>query len=68
MELETIWSKKINDDITEWNKYESYSKGMFGTVTEQLHDKVLSACRRDKFRWSAIETDNDLISLISMLE
>jgi hypothetical protein len=68
MELETIWSKKLNNKIAEWNKYESYSKGMFGTVVGQLHDKVLSACRQDKSRWSAIEADNDLINLISMLE
>jgi hypothetical protein len=68
MELETIWSKNLNNDITEWKKYESYSKGMFGTVVGQLHDKVLSTCRQDKSRWSAIEADNDLISLISMLE
>jgi hypothetical protein len=61
MELETIWSKKLNNEIAEWNKYESYSKGIFGTVISQLHDKVLSACRQDKSRWSAIEADNDLI-------
>jgi hypothetical protein len=41
---------------------------MFGTVVGQLDDKVLSACRQDKSRWSAIEADNDLIILISMLE
>jgi hypothetical protein len=58
----------VNNGISEWNKDESYSKGMFGTVIGQLHDKVLSACRQDKSRWSAIEADNDLISLISMLE
>jgi hypothetical protein len=68
MELKTIWSKNLNNDIAEWKKYESYSKGMFGTVIGQLHDKVLSTCRQDKSRWSAIEADNDLISLISMLE
>jgi hypothetical protein len=50
MELETIWSKKLNNKIAEWNKYESYSKGMFGTVIGQLHDKVLSACRQGKSR------------------
>jgi hypothetical protein len=68
MELETIWSKKLNNEIAKWNKYELYSKGMFGTVIRQLHDKVLSACRQDKSRWSVIEADNDLINLISMLE
>jgi len=68
MELETIWSKKLNNEIAEWNKYESYSKSMFGTVIGQLHDKVLSACRQDKSRWSMIEADKDLISLIAMLE
>jgi hypothetical protein len=50
MELETIWLRKLNNKIAEWNKYESYSKGMFGTVIGQLHDKVLSACRQDKSR------------------
>jgi hypothetical protein len=68
MELETIWSKHLNNDIAEWKKYGSYSKGMFGTVIGLLHDKVLSTCRQDKSRWSTIEADNDLISLISMLE
>jgi hypothetical protein len=68
VKLKTIWSKNLNNDIAEWKKYESYSKGMFGTVIGQLHDKVLSTCRQDKSRWSAIEADNDLISLISMLE
>jgi hypothetical protein len=68
MELETIWSKNLNSDIAEWKKYESYSKGMVGMVIGQLHDKVLSTCRQDKSRWSAIEANNDLISLISMVE
>jgi hypothetical protein len=33
-----------------------------------LHDKVLATCHQDKTRWTAIESDNDLIGLLQMVE
>jgi hypothetical protein len=33
-----------------------------------LHDKVLATCRQDKTRWTTIESDNDLIGLLQMVE
>ena len=67
-ELKTIWGKTINNQIASWTKYEEFSKGLFETTIGQLHDKVLATCRQDKSRWTAIESDNDLIGLLQMVE
>jgi hypothetical protein len=67
-ELKTIWGKTIDNQITSWTKYEEISKGLFETSIGQLHDKVLSTCRQDKTRWTAIESDNDLIGLLQIVE
>jgi hypothetical protein len=67
-ELKTIWGKTINNQIASWTKYEEFSKGLFETTIGQLHDKVLATCRQDKTQWTAIESKNDLIGLLQMVE
>ena len=67
-QLILIWGKNIASDITAWNKYEEFSKGLFETTMGQLDDKVLATCRQDTVRWLPIESGNDLIALLQLVE
>jgi hypothetical protein len=67
-EVTVLWNKTLNSEIAEWTKYESFYKSLFITVIGQLHDKVLSTCKLDKIRWTAIEQDLDLVALLKMIE
>jgi hypothetical protein len=67
-ELKTIWGKTINNQIASWIKYEEFSKRLFETTIGQLHGKVIATCRQGKTRWTTIDSDNDLIGLLQMME
>jgi hypothetical protein len=67
-ELKTVWNKTLNSEIASWSKYEEFSQGLFETTVGQLHDSVLASCKQDDARWPAISSDNDLISLLQMVE
>jgi hypothetical protein len=67
-ELNIVWNKTLNSELAEWTKYESLYKSLFSTVIGQIHDKVLSTCKLDKTRWTTIEQELDLVSLLKMVE